>query len=254
MYQYITFGFFQLPSYSTIIGISFLLVLLVTCVTGSRFGFRIYVILQCFFYGFFMMLIGGKLLYYITSLSWDGMVFYGGLLGGILGICLVAIKYQLPVLALLDYYCPFFAFLHGTGRIGCLLGGCCYGMEYHGIFSITYPENSMTTLISNTPRFPTPILESLGLFILLGFLILMQFQKRKRHFSHGIPCSIYLIFYTMLRFVLEFTRGDDIRGNWGFLTPSQWISLVLFIVGIALLYHCVFSKKNQDTKEYTLKS
>ena len=242
MYPYITFHSFQLPSYSTIIGISFLIVLIVSCVTGSRFGFHPYVMLQCFFYGFFMMWIGGKLFYYITSHSWDGMVFYGGFLGGILGISLIAVKYQIPPLALLDFYCPFFAFLHGTGRIGCLLGGCCYGMEYHGIFSITYPENSLTATISTIPRFPTPILESLGLFILLGFLILIQLQKQKRHLSHGILCSIYLIFYSILRFVLEFTRGDDIRGNWGIFSPSQWISLILFIVGLVLLYDCIFTK------------
>lgn len=250
MHPYITLPSLTLPSYSTIIVAAFILVFIVTNIAGRHFGLHFYVTIEAFLYSTVFMLIGGKLLYFFTCHSWDGMVFYGGLLGGALGMHFTALKYKIQPLALLDFYCPFVAFLHGVGRIGCLLGGCCYGMEYDGIFSVIYPENSLTKNFFGVPRFPTPILESLGLFLLCGILILVLLQKEKRQLIDGVLWGMYLIFYSVLRFLLEFTRGDSIRGFLGVLSVSQWISLFLFVAALLLFLRIYRKDKKSEAKNH----
>lgn len=109
---------------------------------------------------------------------------------------------------------------HGFGRIGCLMAGCCHGLpSEHGI----YFRNIGTKAI------PTQLYEALFLFALacaLWFLV-------KRFPGYG-P-AVYFSAYGVWRFLIEFFRGDD-RGATvvSFLTPSQLVSVLLVIAGIAL--------------------
>lgn len=171
-----------------------------------------------------------------------GLVFYGGLLGAILGIWIYCHSYKISFWTLLGPITPFIPFVHTFGRIGCFLSGCCYGIEYHGPLAVHFPESKLNTTLAQVPRFPVQLLEA-TLNILLFIVLLYIFQ---RIISDGkILLGIYLTCYTISRFLLEFLRGDAARGQYGFLSTSQIISLILFPFAAYLL----FSKRKDAQRQ-----
>ncbi len=162
-----------------------------------------------------------------------GFVFYGGLIGG---ICFVVIFSLLSrTFSFKDSYLflPALALSHGVGRIGCLLAGCCYGKSTD--FFISVP-------LHHAHRHPVQLYESLSLFLL--FLILHRMVLTRVN-----PVSViltYLCGYSVIRFSLEFLRGDKIRGIYMYgISSSQLISLGIFGVSILLLLY-FYVRKNHD--------
>lgn len=153
-----------------------------------------------------------------------GFVFYGGLLASLLYLAILR-SVRFPVNTdVLWCLIPPLTIGHAIGRFGCFLAGCCYGKEtdlFWGIF------------LHEAWRHPTQLLEFASL-LALG-LFLLRSKKPKLTLV-----SIYLIAYGLIRFGIEFLRGDLIRGTWGIFTPSQWISLVLIAAGAI-----VFIRKNK---------
>ena len=81
------------------------------------------------------------------------------------------------------------------------------------------------------PRFPTQLVETtVNLILALCLYILVKRGVKK----DGQPIGIYLIVYSIMRFILEFARDDEIRGGLLGLSTSQWISLILLPLGIYL--------------------
>ena len=207
---------------------------------------------DCVFYLIIWCLVGGicgaKLLYWITE--WksilqnpdflldsiaDGFVVYGGIIGGILAGWLYCRHKKISFLKYFDLAVPSVALAQGFGRIGCFLAGCCYGSETSGFFSITFRTSDFAP--NNVALIPTQIYSSILDFIHFGILLLIAGHKK----SDGQVAAFYLIFYSMGRFILEFFRGDLIRGSVGVLSTSQFISLFTGFAGAVMLY--VVSKK-----------
>lgn len=158
-----------------------------------------------------------------------GAVFYGGLLGGLAAGALYLRIRRLPFAAYADIAAPAIPLFHAFGRIGCFLGGCCYGIPWEG--GITYTR-ALSPEANGVARFPVQLLESALLFALF-FLLAALFRR-------GALCgkllALYLAVYAVLRFLLEFLRGDAIRGVYFGLSTSQWISLaILLALGVAAL-------------------
>lgn len=186
-------------------------------------------------------LIGGNVLYVIVtypparliqmikscdfSFLSGGLVFYGGLLGGILG------GLQGVRLSGCDFadaektVVPLIPLGHGIGRIGCLLAGCCHGMRYSGPLAVYYP-NSVLGLPENQGFFPVQGLEAL---LNIGICALLLFLE-KRVKRRALLLSAYLGIYAVTRFCLEFLRGDEARGVYLGLSVSQWIAIGMFVV------------------------
>ncbi|MNT22111.1 Prolipoprotein diacylglyceryl transferase [compost metagenome] len=138
-----------------------------------------------------------------------------------------------------DLIIPSVALAQGFGRIGCFLAGCCYGQETSSWFGVVFPENSFAP--SGVALIPTQLISS-GLDFLL-FFVLVFFARKKK--VHGQVAALYLLLYSAGRFVLEFYRGDIIRGNVGVLSTSQFIAIILFAISIGMM---VISSKRQKLK------
>jgi phosphatidylglycerol:prolipoprotein diacylglycerol transferase len=78
----------------------------------------------------------------IVNVAKGGLVVYGALLGGMVGLLLFWRKYRIPLLATADLFIPSLALGVGLGRIGCLLNGCCFGAECALPWQVTFPWNS----------------------------------------------------------------------------------------------------------------
>lgn len=195
-------------------------------------------------------LLGAKLLFYITSwkeimadpsILWkftDGFVVYGGIIGGILGGYLYAKRKKISFVKYADLVLPSVALAQGFGRIGCLLAGCCYGLQTDGAFCIVFKDSDFAP--NNVPLLPTQIISSVLDFA--HFFVLIWIARKVK--KDGVVASLYLIFYSIGRFILEFFRGDLIRGSVGVLSTSQFISLFILAAGIVCLLGSL--KKEQE--------
>lgn len=157
-----------------------------------------------------------------------GMVFYGGLIGGAAAAVIYLKTTKKDVAAYCDFLVPCIPLFHIFGRIGCFLGGCCYGIEFPIGFTYT---NSIVESANGVCRLPVPLIEAF--FNILIFILLLVCYN-KRIITKGNLILVYCFTYPIVRFVDEFFRGDEIRGFLGPLSTSQWISL--FIFAVALVY------------------
>ncbi len=161
---------------------------------------------------------------------WNGgLVYYGGLLGGMLGAWWGARKRKVPFLDLADLFAPAVTVGLGFGRIGCLLSGCCYGAPTDFPIAITYTNPASHVSPLNEPLHAAPLYEAVAAFA-IGIWLVRRYVQRK--FS-GDVLSMALLLYAPVRFAIELLRADS-RGEMAALSTSQWISLGLFAVGILL--------------------
>jgi phosphatidylglycerol:prolipoprotein diacylglycerol transferase len=161
----------------------------------------------------------------IPAIWHGGLVWYGGFLGGLLAAWIYLRLQRVPFLRAADQCIPFVALAHGIGRIGCFLNGCCYGKPTHAWFGVIVAAGEPA-------RIPTQLLESVAL--LLFYLMLRWFQERRVLAPAGWLFGAYLVGYAVMRFVIEFLRGDQ-RAVWAGLTMQQLLSVGVLLVGLVLV-------------------
>lgn len=166
----------------------------------------------------------------IWNLFQGGIVFLGGLVLASFVLWMI-----LPRELRWGYFesaAPAIAFAQAIGRFGCSANGCCYGRPSHLFLAVVYRDRLAEARPLGVPLHPSQLYEAFGLIVLGGFLVWNNRRAQKRFSS----LQIYLFGYGILRFLVEMTRGDDIRGKWGFLSTSQWLSLVLILTALLLDY------------------
>ncbi|PKM59946.1 MAG: prolipoprotein diacylglyceryl transferase [Firmicutes bacterium HGW-Firmicutes-4] len=200
--------------------------------------------MDAMFFGLFGIIggiIGAKLLYIIVDLpnliaspetalirlATGGAVFYGGLIGGIMGGYFYTHIYHLDAIHFFDIAVPCLALAQAFGRIGCFFNGCCYGIPYEGPGAVHYPVGAYPP--SGIGLFPAQLSESAFLLVLTLLLMAVLWRSNTPGFTSGF----YLVASGLFRFINEFFRADP-RGAIGFLSTSQFISLL--IIGLGILF------------------
>jgi phosphatidylglycerol:prolipoprotein diacylglycerol transferase len=158
--------------------------------------------------------------------SGSGLVWYGGAIGGALGVGLWAWRRGLLELALLDLCAAPLALGYAIGRIGCQLSGDGdYGEAWGGPWAMAYPDG--TEPIDEKVH-PTPIYETLS----MGLVAYVLWRLRDR-FQVGVLFAIYLVLAGLERLLVEFVRrNDDVFLG---LTEAQLLSLAMIVVGATWL-------------------
>jgi phosphatidylglycerol---prolipoprotein diacylglyceryl transferase len=158
--------------------------------------------------------------------SGSGLVFFGGLVGGALGVILWARWRRWLGWQLVDAACVPVAIGYAVGRIGCQLSGAGdYGVASDLPWAMAYPDGTVPT---TEEVHPTPVYETVAIGV--GALVLWHVRDR---FAPGVLFGLYLILAGGERFLVEFIRRNDtvIAG----LTQPQLISLVLLGLGAAIV-------------------
>lgn len=168
----------------------------------------------------------------LSVLGSGGWVVYGGILGGLLA-ALIWCKWK--KWKFMDYFqvlMPCVSLAQGFGRIGCFFAGCCGGAVTDAWYGIQFPA---TSLAWNTTQkiIPTQLLSSAGDFLIFAFLM-YNLKKGKHPEDTG---AWYLILYSVGRFLIEFLRGDLIRGGIGPFSTSQFISLFVVVLGAYMIWN-----------------
>ena len=173
-------------------------------------------------------------------LTLGGITWLGGVTGAfpaILLLChLLVPKKRGYALDVLDSLVPGLALAHALGRVGCFLGGCCFGRVTTSPLGVVFPEGSLAERLypdplaeGSLPVLPTQLLEA-GLELLL-FAVLILLSRRTRRYN----TAIWAISYAVCRFVLEFFRGDDRGSSALSISPAQVLSILLLLFGILVL-------------------
>ena len=190
-----------------------------------------------FLYVFLAAVVGGKLFLFFEDpggyasdpqelLTGRGFVFYGSLLMAIPAMWWFFRKHKLPFYRMLDVMAVTTCLVHMFGRVGCFLAGCCYGKPTGSMWGVTFTHPSCFAEPLHTPLYPTQLMEA-G-YILVVMLFLLVIKKRRRFY--GQLFLTYLMLYAVGRFILEFFRGDAVRGFVieNYISHSQFIALCVF--------------------------
>jgi len=176
--------------------------------------------------------------YYLKNLLkiffiWEGgMSFHGGLIGIIIAVIIFCKKNNIKKLILLDIIsivAPIGIFF---GRIANFINGELYGKLTKSSLGIIFQK------VDNNLRHPSQLYEAAAEGLLL-FLILYFFAFKKKYiYRSGMISGIFLILYSFFRFFLEYFREPDVQIGYLILniTTGQLLSLIMFLVGIVLIY------------------
>jgi len=169
-----------------------------------------------------------------NSGGFSGLVWYGGFTASVLtGWMYIKAKgYNFGKIA--DIFAPWLALSYSLVRIGCFLNGCCYGKASDAACTVVFPY------VDGLSRYPTQ-LYSAGINLLLFVLLLWYYPRRR---FTGEVFVLYLLGYSVYRFVIEFWRE-----NWAFVGPfsvSQFYSLIIF--GLAVIAYIGLRKRANSRK------
>jgi len=172
--------------------------------------------------------------------SGSGFVFYGSLLLAIPIMLWYFKKIKVSVLGMLDVMAIVTCIVHGFGRIGCFMAGCCHGIPTDSFLGVIFTDTKCQAEPLNTPLHPTQLYEATLIFsIMIGLGLFRSHRK-----FHGQIFLLYLMAYAFGRGVLELFRGDIQRGFIieGILSNSQFISLL--IIAAALFFYIRLKRKS----------
>jgi phosphatidylglycerol:prolipoprotein diacylglycerol transferase len=233
LYPIISLGIIKLYTFHVVLLFSVFVCLLIYTMS-RKYNISYYgIVTKSMFFTVPFTLVGGKGLFAITQIGsseesfinnilFGGFVFYGGLIGSLVGLLIYCKIYKVNYLGMMDVFTSLLPLGQAIGRIGCYLNGCCYGREYNGPLAVKYIVNGSFVYV-----FPTWFAEALFCLFIFVFFIAVS----KVH-SCGFYTSRYLILYSIFRFVIEYFRGDQIRGIWCGISTSQIISLIMLASGI----------------------
>jgi len=164
-----------------------------------------------------------------------GGVFYGGLILALAVAWWYMRKESLPLGPTADAFAPAIALGHGIGRLGCFSAGCCWGVECHLPWAVTFTNpvaNDLTGVPLYRPLHPTQLYESIAEFVIFAIL----FRRFQKPHASGAIIGLYMALYGSARFVVEFFRYHEQGNLWGGpLDTSQWISALLVAAAVALV-------------------
>ena len=168
---------------------------------------------------------------YILEIWNGGMSFHGGLIGMILSIYLFSLKYKIQFFYLSDLVslvAPIGLFL---GRISNFINTELYGRITDFPLAIIYP------LIDNNPRHPSQLYEALFEGLILFLILIFYFNKKPKKYIIGRISGLFLIFYSIFRFLIEYLREPDYHLGLMFyyFSMGQLLCIPFLLAGIWIL-------------------
>ncbi len=246
-------------TYGFLLATGFVIAIIYCMRMGKKENIDSKVMIDLIFWSIVVGLIGSKLFLLVTELKIylqdpkkllllirSAGTFYGGLIFGFLFAMWFIKKKKLPFGKLADILGPAVALAHFFGRLGCFSAGCCWGRACSQFPGVVFSNKDLQTGVpTGTLLYPTQLIEAI--LNLLNFFVLFLLYK-KRKFA-GQIFIIYIFNYSLIRFSIEYFRGDLDRGYiFGAVThpfTSLSVPQLISVIGIilALIIYRIASKK-----------
>lgn len=245
-------GSFRLPTYGVLLAVALVAALFTVVRLGRRERLDEGRLLDLSTWLIVVALLGAKVLMILTDwnyysqhpgeiFSWAtleaGGVFYGGFVAAaFFGLWYTRVQH-LPVLKCFDVYAPAIALGQSIGRLGCFAAGCDYGKPTAWALGVVFTNPYSHDLVGvplGVPLHPTQIYESLAALTIF-FMLIWRYGRKARD---GQVFALYLAFYGVVRFSIEFLRGDEDRGFLfnHLLSTSQFIALLALATSAAMAF------------------
>ncbi len=244
-----SFGGFSLPTYGVLVALAFLAALWLIGRLAKREGLDRDTVINLGVYCALAGIVGAKVLMIVLDPSYrahplevfslgtlqSAGIFYGGFVAALFMAYFYMRRMHLPVLKTADVFAPGVALGHGIGRLGCFAAGCCWGRPSQLPWAVTFtsPDAQNVGVPLGIPLHPTQIYESLAEFAIAAVLYRLALRSHKP----GSIIGLYLVLYGIARLIVEFFRAHDESNPLGLsLSLEQWISLVLAMAGVYLIF------------------
>ncbi|MGB9677476.1 MAG: prolipoprotein diacylglyceryl transferase [Candidatus Ratteibacteria bacterium] len=188
---------------------------------------------QIIFWTIFSGIIGARLLHVFVNIYYyilhpleiikirnGGLAVEGAVLSSLIFIILFSKFKNFPPIKVLDTISIYVPLGQAIGRLGCFLNGCCYGKETNFLLGVKFP-------FLERKVHPTQLYYSF-LYIILFFLLKKLSKKVKK--GDGFLFSSYLMAFSLIRYFVDFLRGDLKKTLLGFYS-TQLIAIIIFIIG-----------------------
>jgi len=264
------FGKLVIHSYGLMLALSFLLGIWFSGRRAKKNGLNPAVVSDIGFWIIISAIVGSRLYYVFLhfdefkgnlinifnpfhgdTLGIGGLVMYGGMIGAILaGVLFFKLK-KLPFLPYADVCAPSFAFGIFLTRIGCFLNGCCYGQPTEAFYGVHFPTSSPAgnymVHIHASKLIPSQLLLSAGGLVIA---IIVLTVGRKKIFT-GFQFYLTVVLYSILRFLVDFTRyyGEDEKI--ATLSHNQIVCIVIFIIFMGLIAKNLIFKSEEPEETVT---
>ncbi len=250
---------FEVAWYSIFILLGVILASTLFLLEAKKYEFNLDFCVNMIFWTVIFGIIGARLYYVAFNLDyylgnkleifqiWNGgLAIHGGIIGGLLFIIIYTIKYKVRLLKITDMAVVGLIIAQAIGRWGNF-----FNQEAHG------PEVVRTVLeglkfipkfvidgmnIGGTYYHPTFFYESL--WCVLGFIVLILVRKFVEYLKVGQLTGIYLIWYSIGRFIIESLRTDSLM--LGSLKAAQIVSIVMILIGLILLFKDIRKSKFEN--------
>jgi phosphatidylglycerol:prolipoprotein diacylglycerol transferase len=246
------FGHIAIPTYGACTALALLLALAVSVWTAKRAGLNtdkvwnleLIAILTALFAARLLMIAGHPHLFRDHPFWLLGLVtmpslwfVLGGVFVGVLGAMLYALAEGLPVLQVADALAPAVALAFAVQRVGAFCGGSAWGTPTQLPWGVVY-RSPVAYLWYRVPlgvtMHPVQLYDaaaSLGIFVLLLWM-----GRWGRLGRDGEIAGAWLFLYGVIRFFLEFLRGDPARTPLlgGAVTVAQVLCIVAVVAGAVL--------------------
>ena len=247
-------GWLQFTGFGIAVVLSFIVAQMVSQEEMKRLGYDPAPIADMIFGAIVGGLLGAKLYFVVVLGNWDalftrgGFVFWGGLIGGAIGVLLVAKVKKVPIWRTLEVGAASVAAAYAVGRTGCWGVGDDYGRPWTGPLAVQFPEGAPPSTAGIMQRefgvdfppgtdpntvvavHPTQLYEVAMSLVMFGVL----WRLRRHRHAEGWLFGWYCVLAGIERFVVEFYRAKDDVLAVG-LTIAQVIALVAMLLGMAIL-------------------
>lgn len=233
-------GPLQLRSYGLLIFLGFVLAIWWSRRAAHRYGIAADDPLDFVLLAALMGLVVSRLVYVVFSWKefaaqpihilyvWEGgLSFHGAVIGGGLAVAWIAHRKGIPFLKIADLLAPGVSLAYAIGRIGCFLGGCCYGVPTSLPWACSF-QDPFNPPRHTPPSHPTQLYSTLANLLIFALLARMQ---RAPH-PTGKVFWAFITLHGVYRFIVEFWRvgATSTIAALG-LSEAQWVSLAMILIG-----------------------
>lgn len=242
---FISIGTIQIYYYSIFILLGMLSASLILYINAKKENIDIDKLLDIVFYTVIFSLLGARLHYVLFNLDYyikntleiiqtykGGLAIHGGIIFGIITIYVLAKKKNIKFTKILDISAPALLLGQAIGRWGNFFNQEAYGniTSLKHLIDMHIPKFIRDNMyIDGLYREPMFLYESIG--CLLGFIIL-SILRRKKVLKENSSAAFYLVWYGILRFIIESRRSDSLM--LGTLKVAQLISIIFILIGIII--------------------